>query len=290
MISTSNVTKKFDDFEALHNVSMTVESGSIFGLVGSNGAGKSTLIRCMTGVYTPDGGSVTIDGVDIAGNPEARSGLIYVPDELYFLPNANMDSMAKLCRNTRARFDDKLYASLAEQFEASRTKPIRTMSKGMKRQAALVLALASQPDILMIDETFDGLDVFKRRAMRELLCDMVAERGMTVLLATHSMREVEDMCDTIAMLHEGHITVQSELDDAKAALVKVQIAFREEFDQSAVEFPGANVLSYRKDGLVATVVYENDRAEVEQKLLPKKPLLVNLLPLSLEEVFIFKCQ
>lgn len=126
MISTSNVTKKFDDFEALHNVSMTVESGSIFGLVGSNGAGKSTLIRCMTGVYTPDGGSVTIDGVDIAGNPEARSGLIYVPDELYFLPNANMDSMAKLCRNTRARFDDKLYASLAEQFEASRTKPIRT--------------------------------------------------------------------------------------------------------------------------------------------------------------------
>lgn len=164
------------------------------------------------------------------------------------------------------------------------------MSKGMKRQAALVLALASQPDILMIDETFDGLDVFKRRAMRELLCDMVAERGMTVLLATHSMREVEDMCDTIAMLHEGHITVQSELDDAKASLVKVQIAFREDFDQSTVEFPGANVLSYRKDGLVATVVYENDRAEVEQKLLDKKPLLVNLLPLSLEEVFIFKCR
>ena len=146
MIQAINITKKFDDLTALDSVNISVATGSIFGLVGSNGAGKSTLMRVMSGVYAADGGQITIDGEDIARRPDVRRHLVYVPDDLYFLPGANMNSMAQLCRNTRAQFDDKLYESLSEKFEASRTKPIRSMSKGMKRQAALILALASKPD------------------------------------------------------------------------------------------------------------------------------------------------
>ena len=172
--------------------------------------------------------------------------------------------------------------------EASRKKPIRTMSKGMKRQAALILAIASQPDILLIDETFDGLDVIKRHDMKEILCGAVADRGLTVLLATHSMREVDDMCDTIAMLHKGRITLQSELDEAKTALCKVQIAFPEAFEKDAVAFDGASIVDFSRDGTVATVIFENDREQVERELKAKNPLLMNVLPLSLEEVFIYK--
>lgn len=175
MINATNVTKKFGDLVALDNVGLTVETGSIFGLVGSNGAGKSTFLRLLSGVYRLDGGSISIDSRDIAENPEVRKNLIYVPDELYFIPNSNMDSMARLCQNSRAKFDEKLYAELADKFEASRKKPIRTMSKGMKRQAALILAIASQPDILLIDETFDGLDVIKRHDMGK----SSAERWLT---------------------------------------------------------------------------------------------------------------
>ena len=290
MINAINVTKKFDDFTALDAVNMCVQTGSIFGLVGSNGAGKSTLMRALSGVYTVDGGQITIDGEDIAGRPEVRKNLIYVPDDLYFLPNCNMDSMAKLCKNTRAKFDDKFYAELAEKFEASRKKPIRSMSKGMRRQAALILALASTPDILLIDETFDGLDVIKRYNMREIMCEAVVDRGLTVILATHSMHEVENMCDSIAMLHKGRINVQSDLDEEKATLIKVQIAFNDDFDQSKVEFDGANIVNFHKDGMVATVVYENERGLVESQLKAKNPVLINVLPLSLEEVFIYKCK
>ena len=288
MINATHVTKKFGDLVALDNVGLTVETGSIFGLVGSNGAGKSTLIRAISGIYRLDRGSISIDGRDITESPAVRSHLIYVSDDLYFLPNSNMDSMAKLCQNCRTDFDEKLYAELAEKFEANRKKPIRTMSKGMKRQAALILAIASKPDILLIDETFDGLDVIKRHDMKEILCGAVAERGLTVLLATHSMREVDDMCDTIAMLHKGKITLQSELDEAKTSLCKVQIAFPEDFSQSAVEFDGAKITDFTKDGTVATVIFENDREQVERELQAKNPLLMNVLPLSLEEVFIYK--
>lgn len=288
MINATNVTKKFGDFTALDSVSLSVETGSIFGLIGSNGAGKSTFMRIMSGVYSLDGGSISIDGKNIAQSPEVRNNLIYVPDDLYFIPNCHMDSMARLCKNSRTSFDEKLYAELAEKFEASRKKPIRSMSKGMKRQAALILALASKPDILLIDETFDGLDVIKRHAMKELLCQAVADRGLTVIMATHSMREVDDMCDSIAMLHKGRITLQSELDEAKTALCKVQIAFAEDFSQSTVEFDGARITDFSKDGSVATVIYENERQQVERELKAKNPLLINVLPLSLEEVFICK--
>ena len=288
MINATNVTKKFGDFTALDSVSLSVETGSIFGLIGSNGAGKSTFMRIMSGVYSLDGGSISIDGKNIAQSPEVRNNLIYVPDDLYFIPNCHMDSMARLCKNSRTSFDEKLYAELAEKFEASRKKPIRSMSKGMKRQAALILALASKPDILLIDETFDGLDVIKRHAMKELLCQAVADRGLTVIMATHSMREVDDMCDSIAMLHKGRIILQSELDEAKTALCKVQIAFAEDFSQSAVEFDGARISDFSKDGSVATVIYENERQQVERELKAKNPLLINVLPLSLEEVFIYK--
>ena len=290
MIQAVNITRKFETVTALDAVSLTVDTGRIFGLVGSNGAGKSTLMRVMSGVLTPDSGQILIDGRDTAHRPSVRRGLVYVPDDLYFLPNAGMDRMAQLCRSTRGAFDGERYEALAEKFGADRKKPLRTMSKGMKRQAALILALSSRPDILLIDETFDGLDVIRRQGMRELLCEEVAERGMTVILATHSMREVDDLCDTLAMLHQGHVTLQSELDEAKSALVKVQIAFNEAFDRDTLDFEGARIVHFEKNGGVATVVYENERQQVEYALSAMNPVLLTVLPVSLEEVFIYRCQ
>ncbi len=289
MIKTENLTKRFDKFTALDSVNMQVETGSVFGLVGSNGAGKSTLLRIISGVLTANSGQVTIDDVDINSTISARENLVFVPDTPYFLPGANLKKMAKLCKNTRAKFNYDKYNELTAKMEADIKKPVVSMSKGMKRQAALILAMASMPDVLLIDETFDGLDVIKRHIILEEIYSAVEERKMTVVLASHSLHEIETICDSIAMLHKGRIMVNSELDEAKEALLKVQIAFNGDFDQSAVSFEGCKIISFTKDGAVASVVYENEREVVERELSAKNPVLLNVVPLSLEETFIYKC-
>lgn len=290
MIQTKNITLKFDDFTALHSVDLSVNKGSIFGLVGTNGAGKSTLIRVISGIYTPNEGDVLIDGVNIKDDISIKEKLVYVPDELYFTLNTTMDGMAKHYKHLHPSFDDKFYLSLVKEFDADSKKPILSMSKGMKRQAALILAVACRPELLMIDETFDGLDVIKRKKMHEILCNEVSDREMTVLMATHSMREVDDLCDSLAMIHQGRITLQSDIDDAKGCLVKFQIGFAEEFEQDKVSFDGADIVDFNRYGTVATVTYNNDRDEVVHKLEELNPLILNVMPVSLEDLFMQNCQ
>lgn len=201
MIKAENLTKKFDDFKALDNISCNIPHGCIYGMVGSNGAGKSTFLRLLTGVYRADEGLITIDDEKVYENPDIKSQIAYVPDELFFLNGASMDRMASLYKAAYKNFDSERYEKLAETLGLNRRKSLNTFSKGMKRQAATILAISCKPKYLFFDETFDGLDPVMRNLVKSLICQDVVERNATAIITSHSLRELEDTCDQLALLH-----------------------------------------------------------------------------------------
>ena len=284
MIKVVNVTKKLDDYVAISDLSCEIPKGSVFGLIGSNGAGKSTLLRAITGVYQTNAGMITIDDTPVYENPEVKNRLIYVPDELYFLPGANMKRMAKMYQAIYPNFDLSRFNELTQLFKLDPSTNINKFSKGMKRQAAIILALCTKADYLFFDETFDGLDPVKRNLVRNLIADDALARGSTVIITSHSLRELEDTCDQLALLHEGGIVFESDVQNLKTSLFKVQIAFLEEYDQS--KFAELDTLSYSKSGSVSNFIVRGDRDETQAFLAKEGPVLLEILPLSLEEVFI----
>ena len=222
MICAENVTKKFDDFAALRGLNCSIPESCVYGLVGSNGAGKSTFLRLISGIYRPDTGTVTFDGVPVYENPEVKGRIMYVPDELYFLPQANMYRMAQLYRALYPNFSDERFHELVKVFGLNPAANIGTFSKGMKRQAATILALSTMPQYLFFDETFDGLDPVMRHLVKRILMEDIAERGTTVVMASHNLRELEDICDHIALLHKGKLLFQNDLDDMKLSIQKIR--------------------------------------------------------------------
>lgn len=232
MIEAKNVSKSFDGFCALNDISCVIPDGCIYGLVGTNGAGKSTLLRIMTGVYRQDTGELTYDGVPVYENPIIKKDIVYVPDELYFLPGANLNRMAKLYAAVYPGFDMKKFTGLAENLRLDRKKNIATFSKGMKRQAAIVLALSSCPKYMFFDETFDGLDPVMRNLIKAIICQEVEDRHAVAVITSHSLRELEDTCDQLALLHRGGLVLESELIDLKTNMFKVQTAFLDEYDRA----------------------------------------------------------
>jgi len=288
MIKVENVTKKLDDHVALSNLSCEIPRGSVFGLIGPNGAGKSTLLRAITGVYQINEGAITIDDELVYENPTAKNRLIYVPDELYFLPGANMNRMAKMYAAIYNNFDRKRFAHLAHLFKLDPTENINKFSKGMKRQAAIILALCTKADYLFFDETFDGLDPVKRNLVRNLIAEDAIDNGTTVIITSHSLRELEDTCDQLALLHEGGIVFESDVQNLKTSLFKVQIAFLEPYDKQ--KFAELETLSFTKHGSVANFIVRGDRDETHDVLSKFDPVLLEILPLSLEEVFIHEME
>ena len=288
MIKAQNVVKKFDDFIALDNISCTINSGCIYGMVGSNGAGKSTFLRLISGVYRADQGEVTVDGEEIYENPKVKSKIMFVPDELYFLPQSSMKDMAGVYRAIYPRFDRERFLHLADMFSLDTRANVASFSKGMRRQAATVLALSARPDYLLFDETFDGLDPVMRQLVKRVIYEDVIDRQATAIITSHSLQELEDTCDQLALLHRGGIVLQSDVQDLKTALFKVQTAFEGEFGRE--RFEGINILSYTQMGSVCTFIVRGDRAEVEGRIRAMAPLLLDVLPLSLEEVFIYEMQ
>ena len=226
MIKTENLTKLFDDYKALDAINCTIPEGCIYGMVGSNGAGKSTFLRLLTGIYRADEGNVTIDDKNVYENPVIKSKIAFVPDELFFLNGANMDRMADLYRACYPDFDNKRYEYLAGTFQLDTRKPLMTFSKGMKRQAATILAISCKPKYLFFDETFDGLDPVMRNLVKSLICQDVEERKATAILTSHSLRELEDTCDQLALLHRGGLVFESDITNLKTKLFKVQVAFK----------------------------------------------------------------
>ena len=294
MIRAENVTKSFrtadmnKPFEALKNLSCEIPSGCIYGLVGSNGAGKSTFLRLISGVYRPDSGVVTIDELPIYENPPAKDLIFYVPDDLYFLPQSSMREMARFYKAIYPKFDFERFSRLTETFGLDPTANLNAFSKGMRRQAATILGLSTRPRYLFFDETFDGLDPVMRNLVKQVIYSDVLENETTTIITSHSLRELEDTCDQLALLHKGGIVFESDIENLKTSLFKVQTAFADPFTKD--KFLGIDILSYHQIGSVCTLIVRGDRAETEARIRAMEPLLLDLLPLNLEEVFVYEME
>lgn len=288
MIVAENVVKKFDDFTALDRISCKIQEGCIYGMVGSNGAGKSTFLRMIAGIYRADEGSITIDDEPVYENPNVKSKIMFVPDDLYFINGASMDRMAKLYRAVYPTFDDARYRELAAGFGLNTKASINTFSKGMKRQAATILSLATRPAYIFFDETFDGLDPIMRNLVKKLICEDVIDRKATAIITSHSLRELEDTCDQLSLLHKGGLVFESDIQNLKTSLFKVQIAFPEEYDRA--KFNGIEILKFIKHGSVANFIVRGNRDVTVSALSAMSPTLLDVLPLSLEEVFTYEME
>ena len=288
MIQATNVTMRFNDFTALNQLTCTIPDGCIYGLIGSNGAGKSTFLRLIAGVYRPVEGEITIDGQPVWENPEAKASIVYVPDDLYFLPQSNMYRMADYYKSLYPNFSMERFHNLTETFKLNPSANLNTFSKGMRRQAATILALSTMPKYLFFDETFDGLDPVMRNLVKQVIYNDVLERKTTTIITSHSLRELEDGCDQLALLHKGGIVFESDVANLKTSLFKVQIGFTDSFDKS--KFDGIDMVSYTQLGSVASCIIRGDKEEIAPHLLAMNPALIDFLPLTLEEVFIYEME
>ena len=287
MIEAKEVKKTFDGFVALDGLTMTVPRGSIYGLVGPNGAGKSTILRHLCGVYRPDSGSITVEGQPVYENPTIKQRMVVIPDEVYYYGSASVREMMKFYRGMYPTFDMERFEKLAPAFpEVDPKRPIRRMSKGMQKQAAFWLAMSCCPDYLLLDEPVDGLDPVMRRQVWSLLMGDVAERGTTVLVSSHNLRELEDVCDHVGILSHGRVVIERSLSQLQGSTVKLQVAFP---DGAGPGLPqGMEVLHQSQLGRVYTYIVRGSVEEVRQRVEATQPLFVEALPLSLEEIFIYE--
>ena len=284
MIEVRNLRKTFDGFTALDDLSMTVPAGAVYGLVGPNGAGKSTVIRHITGIFRPDSGTVTVDGKPVYENPAVKAGIAYIPDDIFYFPSASLTDMARFYKGTYENFDMSLYEELRKSFNLDPKSQLRRFSKGMQKQAAFLLAIACRPKVLVLDEPVDGLDPVMRRQVWGLLLQDVAQRGVTVLVSSHNLRELEDVCDHVGILHKGKMLLERTLDELQDNVVKAQIVFREGSDLPA----SLQVLHRSHVGRVETVIIRGSQERVSTALSAINPIFFDLVPLTLEEVFVYE--
>ncbi len=287
MIKINSIVKKFDTVKSLDNVSVIIEKGSIFGLIGSNGSGKSTLLRIMCGIYKPDSGDVTFDGIPVWENPEVKKSVVYLSDEQYFMQNSCAADMAKLYKSAYSTFSEDKYKEYLKFFGLDEKRKISTFSKGMQKQVSILLGLSCRSDYLFCDETLDGLDPVMRQAVRKIIADEVAEREMCVVFASHNLKELEDICDHVALLHKGELLFEAGLDDIKLGIHKIQISFEKSMaDEAEVQLKKLNTISLDRRGSLFTVVARGDEAELSCCLGSLNPLFMEFIPLTLEEIFI----
>ncbi|MGO5021857.1 ABC transporter ATP-binding protein [Lawsonibacter sp. LCP25S3_G6] len=287
MIQVNNVVKTFDGFRALDGLSMHAEKGSIYGLVGPNGAGKSTILRHIMGIYRPDSGSVLVDGQPVYENPAVKAKIAAIPDELYYFTSATTRDMMHFYRGLYPQFDNKRYEALKEAFpEVDEKQPIRRLSKGMQKQSAFWLTLCCNPEVLVLDEPVDGLDPVMRRQVWSLLMGDVSQRGTTVLVSSHNLRELEDVCDHVGVLSHGKVLLERSLTDLQDNVVKLQIAFA---DGQLPQLPeDLNLLHTTQVGRVYTLIVRGNPADIRKRMAQYNPILMEALPLSLEEIFIYE--
>ena len=279
MLEMKNVTKAFGDFKALDDMSLHVPKGAVYGLVGPNGAGKTTVIRHLTGIYRPDSGAVAVGGQDVVADPNVRERIGYIPDEVFFFPTATLEDMHGFYRRMYEKFDEALYQKLKEVF-ALPAGPIRRFSKGMQKQAAFHLTLATRPEVLILDEPVDGLDPVMRRQVMSLILADVAEHGTTVLISSHNLRELEDVCDHVGIMEHGKMLLEKSLADMQGSTVKLQIVG---------EAPaGFEVLHESRSGRLNTFILRGTCEEVQSASEAMDAPYFDVLPLSLEEIFIYE--
>ena len=284
MIEVRNVIKEFDGFRALDNLSMTVPTGSVYGLVGPNGAGKSTIIRHLTGIYRQDSGEISVDGEPVFENPAVKSRIAYIPDDIFYYSNASIREMMDFYRSIYPHFDEQRFKKLGEVFELDPKRQMRRLSKGMQKQAAFWIAVSLRPDILVLDEPVDGLDPVMRRQIWSIIMADVAESGTTVLVSSHNLRELEDVCDCVGIMNKGKIMIERSLNELQENIVKIQLALPD----GATLPEGLDILHKSSTGRLQSLIIHGTQEELTEKLQAANPLFIDAVPLTLEEIFIYE--
>lgn len=284
MIQAVNLTKRFDDIVVVDHINATIKDGCVFGLIGTNGAGKSTFLRLMSGVLKPEEGHVTIDGHEVFENTEAKRRFFYISDEQFFFSNATPEEMLRYYRAIYQRFDEARFHKLMSSFGLSEKRKIHTFSKGMKKQVSVICGICAGTDYLFCDETFDGLDPVMRQAVKSLFAADMADRNLTPIIASHNLRELEDICDHVGLLHKGGILLSRELDDMKLNIHKLQCVLQP--GMSAEDLVALDKLNIEQRGSLITLVVRGTREEVEAIMASYNPVFFECIPLSLEEIFI----
>lgn len=284
MIEVRNVIKEFDGFRALDGLSMTVPTGSVYGLVGPNGAGKSTIIRHLTGIYRQDAGEIMIDGAPVFENPEVKSRIAYIPDDIFYYANASIREMMDFYRSIYPHFDAERFKKLSDVFGLDPKRQMRRLSKGMQKQAAFWIAVSLRPEILILDEPVDGLDPVMRRQIWSIIMADVAENGTTVLVSSHNLRELEDVCDSVGIMNKGKIMIERSLNELQENIVKIQLALPD--GESLPE--GLDILHKSNTGRLQSLIMHGTQEELTEKLQSAHPLFIDAVPLTLEEIFIYE--
>ena len=285
MIELKNVDKTLGGVYAVDHVSGTIREGMVFGLIGSNGAGKSTLLRMISGVIRPDDGTILCDGAPVFENPEAKAQICFLPDTPYFFPNADIRQMRDYYAMIYPAFNRKQFDTLADRFRLDPKRSIHAFSKGMKKQVSILLGLCAGTKYLLCDETFDGLDPVVRQAVKSMIAAEITERDFTPVISSHNLRELEDICDSIGLLHEGRLLLTRDLDDAKNNICKLQCVIPDSRREQEL-ISSLRILKMERTGSLLTLTVRGERTETLQRAQAQEPLFVEALPLTLEEIFI----
>lgn len=286
MIKVRNLSKSFDGFKALDGFSMNVDKGSVYGLIGPNGAGKTTIIKHLAGIYTQNSGVIEIDGQKIFENTDIKKDIVLISDDLFFFSTYTIMDMAKFYSGIYPKWNWERFNSLRQIFKIDTSRRVKRLSKGMQKQVAFWLSICAMPKIVLLDEPVDGLDPVMRRNVWKLMLQDVAENGTTVLVSSHNLRELEDVCDNVGIMHKGRIVLEKALDDVKGNIHKVQLAYKDEFPVVLNE--ALTILHYEKFGSVSMIIVKGKSEEIIEKINYTNPLVCDILPLTLEEVFIYE--
>ncbi len=284
MIEIKNVTKKFGDFAAIENLSLNVGNTSVYGLVGYNGSGKTTLLKTVAGIYKADGGEILIDGINVFDSAEAKKKLFFVPDDIWFEPFSTIEKMAKFYCGYYPDFSFELMDKLCNVFGLDKKAKLNSFSKGMQRQAELILALSTNPQILLLDESFDGLDPAKRSLMNKMLIEYSAERECSIIISSHNLHELTEICDHVALINGKKIVLDCCVDEISASKCKFKLAFADE--KTEADFSCIKHTKFKQEGRIITLTAQGDAAEIEEKLKALNPLFIESYPLTLEEIFL----
>lgn len=288
MIKITNLNKSYNGKKVLEDLNCTIKTNSIYGLIGANGAGKSTLLRIINDVFKQDSGTIEIDGKKVENNEELKQKLVFVPDDLYFFPSYSLEDMAKYYEALYKNFDMNYLNKLADILKLDKKAKIKTFSKGMKRQCALICAIATNADYMFFDETFDGIDPVIRNLLKKIIAKQMETKETTIIMTSHNLRELEDICDNLGLLYKGGILFESDIDSLKTNMFKVQISLKEEFNQET--FKDIEIMNFKKVGSVATLIVKGEIDEAKECLQKYNPIILDFLPLTLEEMFIYEME
>ncbi len=288
MLKIIDLNKSFGDKKVLENLNCNIKTGSIYGLIGANGAGKSTLLRIIMGIFQKNSGKIMIDDEELKDVEDLKQKLCFVPDDLYFFKGYTVKDQIGFFANMYKNFEKERALKFAESLNLPLDKKIAYFSKGMKRQVALICAICTNCDYMFFDETFDGVDPVVRTFLKKIIAEQMSKKETTIIMTSHNLRELEDLCDNVGLLYKGGIIFESELDSLKTNMFKIQISLPNDFSEK--EFENYNVLSFKKTGSVATIILKGDKEKYEKDLKELNPVILDFLPLTLEEIFIYQME